>query len=480
MNKDNVGTKDNEQESSAIKIKSIQAASLYRVNNGYKFVMKIKNEDGSYNGLKEYKDPFLDFGNAVINNSLFAKYVRKHGVTVNKYKRSLDFLMMKFDWGVDEDDSNKEDIKPAMTTEELRDYYYENGAIVTWKTYDSKTGKEIKGKERTINYKMLLRTPGKAKEGYCLFIRKELHKRVFNYLTMGLWERMPNVKGAKIVEMSAYAPLITATAIDYIQIPMKNIFVLKDQKSSCYKKAVTVRTEDVEHIRMVKDFSAFEKYVNEDGFTFYKKNAEKNPELKYIGRSGKELGEQGIDIDLCPEKEATYYKKECVCDRRNDKSEITNTLWDGMGIISDEIFPENMEGFIYCRSHFFKSCLFRGNIQDYFRDYYGGNYDTAYETDMTGRRMKVTDIKVIVTENSLKWIKFLELMSKSGSMEDGFKYYSKIMKKDGEMFAIVKNAHRSKYDELQRSSFQMNNTLLTTDIDTLKEIAAPSIEYVIS
>lgn len=136
MGKERVNTKDNKRESSAIKIKSIQAASLYRVNNGYKFVLKTWNEDGTES--KTYKDPFLDFGNAVINNSLFAEYVRKHGVTVKKNRNSLDFLMLKFDWGVDEDDSNKEDIKPAMTTQELRDYYYENGATVVWKTYDSK------------------------------------------------------------------------------------------------------------------------------------------------------------------------------------------------------------------------------------------------------------------------------------------------------------------------------------------------------
>ncbi len=477
MRKDNVKIEDDKQESSAIKIKSIQAASLYRVNNNYKFVRKLKDKDGSCNGLKEYKDPFLDFGNAVINDSLFAKYVRKHGVTVNKFKRSYDFLMMKFDWGVDEDDSNEEDIKPAMTTQELRDYYYENGATVIWKTYDSKTGKEIKAKEKTITYKMLLRTTGKAKEGYCLFIRKELHEKVLNYLTMGLWERMPNVKGAKIVEMSAYAPLITATAIDYIQIPMENIFVLKDQKSSCYKKAITVKAKDVGHTRKAKDYPAFEGYINRYGLTFYKKTANENLELEYVKRSKHALAEYGIDADLCPEKDITYYKKECFCDRENENPEITNTLWDGMGMIDDSIFPENMEGFIYCRSHFFKSCLFRGDIQDYFRDYYGTDYDTAYETDMTGRKLKVTDIKVIVTENSLKWIKFLELMSKSGTMEDGFKYYSRIMKKDGEMFAIVKTAHGSKYDELQRSSFQMNNTLLTTDSDMLREIAAPSIGY---
>ena len=46
--------KDYEQESSAIKIRSIQAASLYRVNNGYKFVQKRRDKDGSF--IKEYKD----------------------------------------------------------------------------------------------------------------------------------------------------------------------------------------------------------------------------------------------------------------------------------------------------------------------------------------------------------------------------------------------------------------------------------------
>ena len=156
---------------------------------------------------------------------------------------------------------------------------------------------------------MLLRTTGKAKEGYCLFIRKELHKKVLSYLTMGLWERMPNEKGAKIVEMSAYAPLITATAIDYIRIPMENIFVLEDQKSTCYKKAVTVRAEEVKHTRQVRDYSAFETYINQYGLTFYHKTANENPGLKYVEKSVKALEEYGIDVNLCPKKRCYIFKK---------------------------------------------------------------------------------------------------------------------------------------------------------------------------
>lgn len=385
--------------------------------------------------------------------------------------------MMKFDWGVDKDDSNDNDVKSAKTSKELREYYYKNGALIAWKKYDSKTGKEIVGSKKAVLYRMLTRSPGKAKEGHCIFIKDALLIKMRNYLTMGLWNKMLNEKGAQIVEMSAYAPLITATAIDYINIPMENIFILRDEEVSVFKKAFTVKECDVEKYRYQKDFPAFEEYVNQHSLTFYKKKAKNNQELTWVDRKKKTLEEHHIDIDLCPMKKVKYVSKECYVNRESEKSEIKNVLWDGMGLIDDSIFPEGMEGFIYCRSHFFKSCLFRGKIQDYFKDYYGEEYDTVYETDMIGRNIKVSDIKVIITENSLKWMKFIKLMSKAGTLMDAFKCYDTFMKKDGERFAIVKTAHPSKWGGLQRSSFQINNTLPTTDHNILSEIASESINY---
>lgn len=188
---------DKKVEDTKINIKSIQANSLYRVNNGY-------------------KDAFLDCGKAVINNSIFSEYMRKHGVTVNGKGNSNDFVVMNFDYGVK---AEKVDDKllPGLTVKDLRKYYYENGA---------KVSKVVKGAEepKTISYKMLMRSSGKAKEGDCIFIKEELYKKALNYITMGLWEKMPN-DNAKIVELSAYSTLITATAIDYIKIPLDNILL---------------------------------------------------------------------------------------------------------------------------------------------------------------------------------------------------------------------------------------------------------------
>lgn len=443
-------SKNSKNESSAIKIKSIQANSLYAVNN----YVEEENET-------ENKKPYLDLGEAVINNSLFSEYMKHHAVAVNKKGRSKDFIVMKFDYGV----------KGGMSAKGLRDYYYENGATVTWPDYD-KEGNIIKGK--SIHYKMLMRSPGKAKEGDCIFIRENLHDTALKFITMDLWDKMP-YENAKIVEMSAYAPLVTATAIGYISIPLENILIVEDKDVTAMVNAVSVKTYDVPYEREVIDWEAIEKLINVHNFTFYKKKRRDNPKLKYIKKSKVILSENGM-LDF-PTKIKTIYKKECYVDRSNGKAEVKNTLWDGMGLIDESIFPKDkgMEGFIYCRSHFFKSCLFRGNIQEYFKDFYGSNYDTATVRDMFGNIFPVKNIKAVITENSIKWIKFIDLMG--GSEAEAYKYYKKFMKKHKERFAIVKTAHASKYGDLQRSSYQINNSLPCVDRAVLKRIAKVSIEY---
>lgn len=430
-----------------IKIKKVEANSLYQVNNGY-------------------KNARLDLGIAVINDSLFANYMIKHGVTINKRNKSADFIAMSFEYGTKADENNLK-----MTADELRNYYYKNGATVTWETYN-KEGKIVK--IETVDYKMLMRSTGKAKEGDCIFIRDCLYDVAISYLTMGLHDKMP-MENAKIVEMSAYAPLTTATAIDYITIPMENILIVKDEKVSTMFKAVTVKVkEDMSAIKKL-DYAATEKYINKFNMTFYEKKKKKNPELQCIKKSTKALKEKGIDLDKCT------FKKKMVCyvDRGNSEAEVANTLWDGMGIIDDSIFPNNMEGFIYCRNHFFKSCLFRGNMQEYFKDWCKANnedYETKRVKDMFGNWFYLKNIKVITTDNSIKWIgKFNDLMGKTDKAT--YRYYKKIIKKHNNQFAIVKTAHPSKWGNLQRGSFQIYNSLPTTNKNALRNIAKDSIDY---
>lgn len=410
-----------------IKIRSLQANRIYQVQNGYK-----------YRYGNQIRDCRLEWNDAMLNDSLFLRYMKKHGMKIKKDGSSLDFIVLKFDYSVlsyceqelyygyndgeqeENAEVNTEDllsgIKDSVSAKELRQMYYTQGCTITWHKYNKKTGDIIHGADETITYRMLMRSPGKAKKGDCVFVREELLTIARDYLTMGLWDRMPQ-ENADIVSLSAYSTLITASALGYIHIPLKNILIVRDQEVSTILPGLTVDVDESNHC---------------------------------------------------------YVKKEEQC-------EITNILWDGMGLIDDSIFPEDqwMDGFLYCRSHFFKSCFFRGNVVQYFMDYYKEDYSTAAVMDMFGNKVKVSDIRVIVTENSIKWMRFKRLMKEYPEDNDSkaYKYYRHFMKKDGEMFSIVKTGHESKWGELQRSSYQINNSLPTTDKEMLAEIAQTSVDY---
>ena len=106
-----------------------------------------------------------------------------------------------------------------------------------------------------------MRSTGKAKEGDCIFIRENLHNTALKYITMDLWDKM-SYENADIVGMSAYAPLVTATAIDYIAIPMENILIVKDEDVYARVNAVSVKIHDVTYERKVIDWDATEKLIN--------------------------------------------------------------------------------------------------------------------------------------------------------------------------------------------------------------------------
>lgn len=73
----------------------MQANRVYQVNNGYKYDKNSKKEIQE----KDIQDCRLTWRNAVINDSIFSRYMLKHGVRVSK-KESVDLISMKFEYSV--------------------------------------------------------------------------------------------------------------------------------------------------------------------------------------------------------------------------------------------------------------------------------------------------------------------------------------------------------------------------------------------
>ena len=204
-----------------------------------------------------------------------------------------------------------------------------------------------------------------------------------------------------LVELSAYSPLISSGIVGKVKINPRNILVLKDVDRFFETKVVSVETNSYQH---------------------------------------------------CVAKEIENYK-------------LKNTLFDGQALIDTSIFPSWGNGYILLRQHFCKMAAFRTNIQDFFKDYFGEQYETAIVADMFGVEHYVKDIELITTDNALKWLKF-------GKSYD---YWCSWVEQDNNMFGVVKTAHPSKLGSQQKMSYQMVNSL---DSSIMDSVTQESVEYI--
>lgn len=450
-----------------LKIKNIKAGTLYGYNLGI-------------------RDRY-DSNDAVFNKSLFSIFLDKNGLSSYKDISTRDIICLDFGFGsrsYDEEISrikeilNKEKNKPECdevrvnalndvlekihsnkdkytkrTKEEIREDFYQYGVPIKYRRTIKSTG-EVK--ENVIDYKMLYRNSSKAKLGQVMFINSKLYNKSYDWLTMGLGKKMPK-DNAKIVEMSAYMALTTSTIIDTLHIPVEDILILNDQDSFFKTIANVVRAEDYETEERVIDEERTEKNrikaieagnIDECGFPIYKKRW-KNVKVK---------------------------RKKCVVSK--EETEVKNIIWDGMALIESDILPKWVNGMALFRNHFFKACAFRAYIKKFFIKWCednGYDYNTYEVEDMFGVKHKLKDIKMITTNNAIKWLKFKDIMG--NTLEEAYMYWCDRINIDGSMFGIVKTDHKSKLGDVQQMSYQMINTLPCSKNDIV-ELSKGSVSYV--
>ena len=400
--------------------------------------IKIKNyEAGSIHGIDLGVRTAYDCKDAMLTNSLFLDWLKDNGLNIHKGESTRDVICINFRYGTRSYDEELRNIKKVgrehrlvkklayaskdkgrilkaearrakltyaykqivankdkfakTSADELRIQYYEHGVKIRYPKRN--------GEFDVIEYRMLYRTPGKAKKGSCMFIRKSLYKKAREFLYMGI--KLPK-KNAPIVEIGAYSSLITSSIEGRIKIDPSEILVIKDIDSVFKTNVISIEVDSENHCRAV-------------------------PYSDYP---------------------------------------VVNTLFDGQALIDSSIFPPWANGYILLRQHMCKMAAFNSNIQLFFKDHFGDSYDSAVVTDLWGRQIPAKQVKLITTENALKWMKFQGIT---------FGYWGEWVRKNGSLFGIVKTAHRSKLGDVQRMSYQMVNTL---NIDSLQSVMKESIDYI--
>ena len=389
-----------------IKIKNFQAGALYQCNLGVR---------------ENY-----DYTRAMFTNNLLLYYLMDNGLKVNN-GWTRDIICIEFDYG---SRSYEEEIKHLDKCIKIADSEHDIEKAEILKSF--KTQAEIKkdlfNKKSADEIREIFYTKGVEIRHDIQRKNGKITKQEFVHYNM-LYRSTGKAKdgscificdrlykkaldfirmgiklpknNAPIVEIGAYSSLIASSIVGTINIDPKDILILEDIDS------------------------------------YFKTNV------------------ISIEIDK---------NKHCMAIPKNNY-ELKNTMFDGQGLIDESIFPNWGDGYVLLRHHMTKMACFKTKIQKFFKDYYGNNYDKAIITDMFGNEHYAKDIKLITTDNAMKWLKF----------NISYDYWCKKVYENKCTFGIVKTAHQSKLGDVQKMSYQMINSL---DMDVMPNVVNKSKKYI--
>lgn len=391
---------------------------------GQEYGVRIKNFSAGQ--LYEYglgvRD-YLPYTNAMLTNSLFLDFLLQNGLKVSKNGYTRDVICINFDMGSKSYEETRKNIENKIkladeeTQERLKHLLNTVNERADLYTKRSKEDIRIEYYENGVDVKYITKDKsGNVKKEevvhYKMLYRSVgkakqgsvmfICKRLYNKAHDFIYMGIELPKhNSPIVEASAYVSLIASTIVGRVKIEPENILILNDVESFFKREVVSV----------------------------------------------------GIDEN-----------KHCRATRVKDY-ELSNILFDGQALIDDSIFPKWGEGYILLRHHMTKCAAFHTNIQKFFMDWFGDKYESAQVQDMWGNWHKVKNIKMITTDNAMKWLKF----------NISYEYWCQKVHENSCQFGIVKTAHKSKYGDVQRMSYQMINTL---DVEIMDGVLAKSKTYV--
>lgn len=389
--------KNNESESTRLKKHNEKIKSLENKIN--KLYLKLENPE-------TYKESNTNL-NYKISNDIYKEIKRAELQIKAENKNYEAYLDLIYNLTIDTKNNEKK-YKKKKSRESLRIEYYVNGVEIYYP-----------GEEKPIEYRFLYRSPGKAKNGSCLFIRKKFYDEARKFLRMG--KAKFDGEENKIVELGAYQSLVTSNIVGKIKINPENILVINDVDVFFERNVVSV-------------WKLMKKKLHQE-----------------------------------------VAKKKFECGQKN-------TLWDGQSLIDCSVFnksrffhpkKEKLNGFILLRNHFFKSAAFPADLKQFFKDWCnenGKDYETFAVKDYWGQKKLVKNIELITTENSLKFKKF-------GFDLKDFNYWCKQVNKLENEFGIVKTAHKSKLYPYTNMSYQMVNAL-KYDEKRLKKVTKCSKKFI--
>lgn len=156
------------------------------------------------------------------------------------------------------------------------------------------------------------------------------------------------------------------------------------------------------------------------------------------------------------------YNEDGQLKTKEELCEIKNSIWDGQSLMDISLFGGYKDyGMVLLRNLMFKSCCFNCNIQQWFKD---NNITKISQLNGKTRATDVSEIKLITTPNSIKYLKF---NSFDGWLDHIYPN-----------FGVVKHDKKTHFFEgmLVQAHYQLINTLQLSK-DEVREFLEPSLKF---
>lgn len=174
------------------------------------------------------------------------------------------------------------------------------------------------------------------------------------------------------------------------------------------------------------------------------------------------------------EQTKTIMNNDGTVEQKEDIYYISNNMTDGEGLMDESIYLKNKflneSTCALLRNDFLKCNAVRTKLQEYYKELFKKDYETAEVFDMYRGWIPAKNIRLVITASSCKYLKFADQYNSETEC------YLDWLDKIPSDFGVVKTDHVGNYEFSNRLSYQMINSMNLSSSE-VSELMQDELDY---
>ena len=324
-------------------------------------------------------------------------------------------------------------------------------------------------------YVFFMRGASKARTGSDIFCKKEIYDTLIKRNRLGL--DFAKDEEVDLTSLNAYQSLITSHVEFTINLTADEIMIVDDIYGKVVDNYPASVTEWVENLVEVPYGKKLDK----------KKLVDMGYLKTYIDEHYKQQNCLTDGESLCDE---SVFIQQAQIDKYKNKYKLIKSPKKSIYKIKYTYGNIHTKSMMLLRSDLLKSCAFNTKLQAFWKANGVATLEEKIDGVPTGRILDATKVKLVITPNSLKFLKFAYKFTESKTIKEynelskdeqikvKIKCYRYWLDNIDNKFGVVKTDHEGNFGTYNRLTYQLLNSFPNLSYDDVKELAQDEIDYV--